>query len=289
MKDRRLTILVVPEDSRRVRKIVLSRWMIQAASCLALVVVCAIGLLTYGYVQRGIDGEELASLRQENVAQRLKLARLAEELESLDRELVLLAQNHAQVESLVAKEGQKGEALSGIGGPPETDDSAGGSDLQARIDQVRRQIELQRLSQEEIQATLNDQRSLLAAKPSGWPVQGWLTSTFGMRISPFTGKRKMHEGLDIAARTGTPVFATADGVVTEAGTAPGYGKLVVIDHGYGYKTYYGHNSRIFVKIGQRVRRGDKIAAVGSTGSSTGPHVHYEVRRNGVPVNPRKYL
>ncbi|RME39929.1 MAG: M23 family metallopeptidase [Deltaproteobacteria bacterium] len=263
--------------------------MIQAASCLALVVVCAIGLLTYGYVQRGIDGEELASLRQENVAQRLKLARFAEELESLDRELVLLAQNHAQVESLVAKEGQKGEALSGIGGPPETDDSAGGSDLQARIDQVRRQIELQRLSQEEIQATLNDQRSLLAAKPSGWPVQGWLTSTFGMRISPFTGKRKMHEGLDIAARTGTPVFATADGVVTEAGTAPGYGKLVVIDHGYGYKTYYGHNSRIFVKIGQRVRRGDKIAAVGSTGSSTGPHVHYEVRRNGVPVNPRKYL
>lgn len=289
MKDKHLTILLLPEDSRRVRRIVLSRWMIRAGMALALAAVFAVGLLAFGFVRRGIDGDELVRLRQENVEQRIELARLSSELEAIDRNLVLLSQNHAQVESLVGEKENGGEALTGIGGPPENDIDAGGSDLQARIDQVRRQIELQRLGQEEIQATLNDQRSLLAARPTGWPVQGWLTSTFGMRKSPFTGKRKMHEGLDIAARTGTPVYATADGIVTESGTAPGYGKLVVIDHGYGYKTYYAHNSRIFVKIGQRVRRGDKIAAVGSTGSSTGSHVHYEVRRNGVPVNPRKYL
>jgi len=110
-----------------------------------------------------------------------------------------------------------------------------------------------------------------------------------MRRSPFTGKRKMHEGVDIASRTGTPVFATADGIVSKAETAAGYGKLVVIDHGYGYKTYYAHNSKIFVKVGQRVKRNERISAVGNTGSSTGSHVHYEVHLNGVPVNPKKYL
>jgi murein DD-endopeptidase MepM/ murein hydrolase activator NlpD len=93
----------------------------------------------------------------------------------------------------------------------------------------------------------------------------------------------------LRARTGTPIFASADGIVSRAETAPGYGKLIVIDHGYGFKTYYGHNSKFFVKVGQRIKRGDRIAAVGSTGSSTGSHVHYEVRRNGVPLNPRKYL
>jgi murein DD-endopeptidase MepM/ murein hydrolase activator NlpD len=99
----------------------------------------------------------------------------------------------------------------------------------------------------------------------------------------------MHEGLDIAARTGTPIFASADGIVSRAETAPGYGKLIVIDHGYGFKTYYGHNSKLFVKVGQLIKRGDLIAEVGSTGSSTCSHVHYEVRRHGVPHNPPNFL
>jgi murein DD-endopeptidase MepM/ murein hydrolase activator NlpD len=150
-------------------------------------------------------------------------------------------------------------------------------------------IDLQRTSQEEIQGFLNDQRSQSAAKPVGWPTRGWITSNFGMRNSPFTGRRKMHEGLDIAARSGTPITATADGIVSRAETASGYGKLVVIDHGYGYRTYYAHNSKIFVKVGQRVKRGEKVAAVGSTGSSTGSHLHYEVRLNNAPLNPRKFL
>jgi murein DD-endopeptidase MepM/ murein hydrolase activator NlpD len=99
----------------------------------------------------------------------------------------------------------------------------------------------------------------------------------------------MHEGLDIATRTGTPVLATAAGIVREVGSDPGYGKLVVVDHGYGYTTLYAHNSQIKVKVGQRLKRGDLVALAGNTGRSSGPHVHYEVRFNGVPVNPHKYL
>jgi len=183
----------------------------------------------------------------------------------------------------------KSDSPVGIGGPAESDASHGFSEVQRRIDEVRRQIDLRRESQEEIQGILNDQRSLLAAKPMGWPTKGWMTSSFGLRKDPFNSQRKMHEGLDIAARTGTPVTATADGIVSSVRTEPGYGKMVVIDHGYGYRTYYGHNSKNFVKVGQRVKRGDRIAAVGNTGRSTGSHVHYEVRINGVPVNPKKYL
>jgi murein DD-endopeptidase MepM/ murein hydrolase activator NlpD len=183
----------------------------------------------------------------------------------------------------------KVDNLAGVGGPAEEDVATEFADLQRQIDQIVQAIDLRRESQEEIQGFLNDQRSLLAAKPVGWPVKGWVSSSFGIRADPFDGGRRMHEGVDIASQTGTPVFATADGIVSQAETAPGYGKLVVIDHGYGYKTYYGHNSKIFVKVGKRVKRGEKVSAVGNTGRSTGPHVHYEVRRNGVPLNPRKFL
>ncbi|MDO9081209.1 MAG: M23 family metallopeptidase, partial [Desulfuromonadales bacterium] len=148
---------------------------------------------------------------------------------------------------------------------------------------------LRRESQEEVRGFLTEQSSLLSSKPSGWPSRGWLTSNFGIRNSPFSGQRTMHEGIDIAARVGTPVYATAAGIVSRANVENGYGKLVVIDHGYGYKTYYGHNSKLMVKVGQRVKRGDLIASSGNTGTSTGPHVHYEVRLNNVPLNPRKFM
>jgi murein DD-endopeptidase MepM/ murein hydrolase activator NlpD len=137
--------------------------------------------------------------------------------------------------------------------------------------------------------SLSERQSLLAATPSIKPVQGWYTSKFGYRISPFTGRPTMHQGLDIAAAPGTPIYATADGVVSFAGYDPGYGKLVSIDHGYGVVTRFGHTSQIFVEVGQHVHRRDLIAAVGNTGRSTGPHCHYEVRVNNVPVDPHNYV
>jgi murein DD-endopeptidase MepM/ murein hydrolase activator NlpD len=116
-----------------------------------------------------------------------------------------------------------------------------------------------------------------------------MTSKFGYRLSPFTGRPMMHQGLDLAAPPGSPIVAPADGIVSFAGYDAGYGKLVSIDHGYGVVTRFGHTSQIYVEVGQKVKMGDVIAAVGSTGRSTGPHVHYEVRVNGVPVDPRNYL
>ena len=126
--------------------------------------------------------------------------------------------------------------------------------------------------------------------PAGRPVtHGWLSSYFGMRTDPFTGHRAFHTGLDFAGKLGSDVVAVAAGVVTYAGKRSGYGNLVEINHGNGYSTRYGHNSKILVNVGQTIKKGQVIAKMGSTGRSTGPHVHFEVLINGHAVNPKKYI
>ncbi len=132
---------------------------------------------------------------------------------------------------------------------------------------------------------LND----MTSTPSLWPVIGRITGSFGERMDPFSGEGAFHTGMDISSQYGDAVRVTADGVVIEADERAGYGRLVVVDHGYGLTTYYGHLSTFNVVAGEQLRRGDTIGNVGVSGRSTGPHVHYEVRINGAPVNPMRYL
>ncbi len=290
MSAKKFTILVIPEGSHKVRRFKLKRRLLHAVAALVVLFLVGVSLLGFDYYRISFDRHELGRLKSQNLEQQKEMRLLAARLSDLRQEMVVLAQNDAKVRVMAKLSGPKPDTLAGVGGPPEEVEVADEfTALQRQIDRLGQAIDLRRQSQEEIQGVLNDQRSLLAAKPEGKPVNGWLTSNFGMRKDPFNGRRKMHEGVDIAARTGSPVIATADGIVSQAGTKTGYGKLVVIDHGYGYQTYYGHNSKIHVKVGQRISRGGKIASVGNTGRSTGPHVHYEVRRNGVPLNPRKFL
>ncbi len=134
-----------------------------------------------------------------------------------------------------------------------------------------------------------EQQKILASTPSIWPTKGILTSGFNWRIDPFTGLREFHQGLDIATQLGNPVVATADGIVIESSSKKDYGNYVIILHNYGYKTIYAHLKKRLVKVGQKVKRGDVIGLVGSTGKSTAPHLHYEVRVHNKPVNPLDYI
>lgn len=161
--------------------------------------------------------------------------------------------------------------------------------LSIRIDRAVKDTQLKEQGVLKLWEALSERQSLLNATPSIKPTRGWFTSRFGYRIDPFTGKPVMHSGIDIAASPGTPIYAPADGVISYVGYESGYGKMVSIDHGYGVITRYAHNSRIFVEQGQRVSRRDVIASVGSTGRSTGPHLHYEVRVHGVAVDPMNYI
>lgn len=141
----------------------------------------------------------------------------------------------------------------------------------------------------ELDQYLLDRESFLKATPTLLPARGWITSYYGPRMSHYSKRVKMHEGLDIGANIGTQVIAPADGVVTGAGEKPGFGFYVQIDHGYGIETLFAHNSKIDAKKGDFVKRGDPIAKVGNSGLSTGPHLHYEVRVNGTPVDPLYYI
>lgn len=287
---KRFTILIIPEGSHRVRRFAVglsaAKWAAGAALCCVLL----IAGLTVLALRGNFDRNEHERLREQARVHQQEMGQLAAKLETMRKELVVMAQNDAKVRVMSKLTKPQGDPLGGVGGPAVGDEPADSlATLQRQIDDLRREVDLRRVSQEELQGFLNDQRSLLGARPAGLPAKGWVTSTFGVRRDPFDGQRRMHEGLDIAARTGTPVISTAAGIVREVGSEPGYGKFVVIDHGYGYSTIYGHNSRILVSVGQRVKRGDVIASSGNTGRSSGPHVHYEVRLNGVPVNPQKYL
>lgn len=292
MPNKKYTILLIPEGSHKVRRYMLgSHWLysIAATFCVVLLLGC---LVLVDYFRTNVDRSELKRLRVQNQLQQNELREFANRLEDVRKEMVILAQNDAKMRALAQishPTGTQENIQVGIGGPVENAPESEMSNLQQQIDQIRASIDLRRESQEEVRGFLTEQSSLLSSKPTGWPARGWFTSNFGIRKSPFTNKRTMHEGIDIATRVGTPVYATAAGIVSRSQIEGGYGKLIVIDHGYGYKTYYGHNSKLNVKVGQRVKRGDLIAASGNTGTSTGPHVHYEVRLNGVPLNPRKFI
>lgn len=141
----------------------------------------------------------------------------------------------------------------------------------------------------QIDQYLIDRNSFLKATPTLLPVKGWITSYYGPRMSHYSGRVKMHEGLDIGASRGTKILSPADGLITFSGKKPGFGHFVQIDHGYGIETIYAHNSKNTIKKGEIVKRGQLIARVGNTGYSTGPHLHYEVRINGTPVDPLYYI
>lgn len=163
------------------------------------------------------------------------------------------------------------------------------STVSVRMDRVIHGTELKEKEVMQLWKDLSDKNDLLLSTPSIRPTMGWISSNFGTRSSPFTGDTTIHKGLDIAADMGASIRAPASGVVSYSGMDEGYGKLISVDHGHGIVTRFAHCSQIYVKVGQRVRRGDVIGAVGNTGRSTGPHLHYEVRLNGVPVNPEKYI
>ena len=140
-----------------------------------------------------------------------------------------------------------------------------------------------------VRSDVDKRNQLAAATPSIWPTHGWLSSTMGNRADPLTGEKDFHPGLDISADTGDAVYSTADGKVTHAASAGNYGNLVIVDHGYGLETRYGHLSVFKATVGQAVKRGDLLGLVGSTGRTTGSHLHYEVRANGRILNPLQLL
>jgi murein DD-endopeptidase MepM/ murein hydrolase activator NlpD len=242
----------------------------------------------------------IANQSNEIFAQRKQIQKFANEINSLKSNLVKLNKFEKKIRIIANIDNpSEKDNLFGVGGsiPEDLDPklplTEKHNSLIREMHEQARELNLASVSQEKVfESLINDlkrKRNLLSSTPSIWPTKGWLSSGFGYRISPFTGLREFHKGFDISSREGTPVIATADGVVTFVGKNGFYGNMIKIDHGHGMMTRYGHLEKMLKKRGDAVKRGDVIALMGNTGRSTGPHVHYEVFLNGLPVNPQKYI
>ncbi|HPA14454.1 MAG TPA: M23 family metallopeptidase [Desulfobacterales bacterium] len=232
--------------------------------------------------------------------QRVQIRKFADEINSLKSKLVNLNNFEKKIRIIANIEKAEDQGgLFGVGGsmPEDLDPGISLKENHSALmremhDQVK-QLNLASIKQEDsFESLLNylkEQENLLASTPSIRPTEGWISSKFGYRESPFTGRREFHKGMDIANRKGTPIVASADGVVTYSGSKGFLGNLIVIDHGHGIVTRYAHADKLLKQQGEKVKRGDTIALMGNSGRSTGPHLHYEVRLNGISVNPSKYI
>lgn len=230
--------------------------------------------------------------------QSTQIASMAGKLQLLQDDLARVQQFDSKLRVMLNLDKDPADVTSNVGGPGGATTQAlplYRQELMARrvhglLEQLSNDTRMEELQQQDLLHSLRENREVLASTPSIWPAEGYLTSTFGRRSSPFgTGGTDFHKGLDIANRPGTPIRAPAKGIVTFAGWDGGYGNCVVINHGNNISTRYAHMEQIFTKLGQTVTRGDTIGAIGNTGRSTGPHLHYEVRIGGVCVNPMKYI
>ncbi len=212
-----------------------------------------------------------------------KLSFYTAQFTQLESTIVTLKKAETEFERLLSF-GTKNKILENVDTKVTAHDT-GSIDMDMLQEQIRKTVE----SVGAIKDFLKDQKDIYIATPRGWPIDGRVTSEFGPRENPRDGSPEFHSGIDISAPDGTPVRATADGIVSFAGWSRGSGNLVVLEHGFSYSTCYAHNSSITVSVGKKVRRGDIISYSGSTGDSTGPHLHYEVRHSGKAVNPREFI
>lgn len=293
--------MVIPDGSGASRKLQVSTGVLKMVA--AGTTVLLLSALVFGYVtvSRRLDLSHAAQLERENAMLAEQLGRLHSQLTDLSDTLATIAQRDSKYRVLANLDPIDPQVLeAGIGGPtaPGYDDAlAEAGVLGRRAGEVRvdlnamiRRANLLASSFEEATDSLASQNQRMEATPSIMPTQGWLTSGYkSMRMHPILNYARPHKGVDITAPKDTPILASAAGVVKSTGWRSGFGNTVTISHGYGVLTKYAHASKILVKPGQRVARGDRIALVGKTGLATAPHLHYEVHVNGRAVNPLKYV
>jgi len=300
--ERRWTVMVVPHGSGASRAVEVSQTVVKALVGIGSVVSLAFLVLGAAAISRGVNITRSRALENENRVLADEVQRMRERLVGLTDTLNKFSEREQELRLLAGlTPTDTGVQRAGIGGPAgawsERDSLAaigpkGQEAIAARVDvdALSRRADILVRSLNEAYGSLAKQRERLAATPSIMPTAGWISSAFAReRIHPILHLARPHEGIDVTAKMGAAIEAPAAGVVTDVKWEEGYGNMLTIDHGGGLVTRYAHCSQILVSRGKRVKRGDVIAKVGSTGLSTGPHLHYEVWVNGHAVDPVKYV
>lgn len=302
-------IIIVPQESARSKRLTLSTLTIRILQVAGLFLIPLVSFslyTTHSYQNAMMDEREMTAEKKEILSQQdylvMRLARLEKEIyrsetmmgrleDSIERRHPELTRGVGPVDPNPEDAFEK--KAKAMAAPASPIKEAGKGVTASRLHQIMDQLEGRMGDLHgQIKHGFEEQKETVVffdSFPNMLPVPGWVTSAFGYRRSPFNGRPAMHYGLDIASPTGTHILAPADGLITMAEFQGGYGRKVVIDHGFGVETIFGHASQILVKEGKKVKRGDPIARVGSSGHSTGPHLHYEVHVDGMPVDPLDYL
>jgi len=308
---KKISFVVLSNSGAPAKQMCASKASIRLVGVFILACLISVGYVVYDYFQLKqtmvhlqTRASHLTNELTEIQSQRQQIQEFASEINSLKGHLVSLNNFEKKIRIIAnIEKTDDSNNIFGVGGSiPEDLDArlplmekhnSLMRDMHEQINELNRASIHQKGEFESLLKSLEDQQNLLASTPAIRPIsrgeKSWVTSSFGFRRSPFTGQREFHRGFDISTRKGTPILATAEGVVTFVGKKGLLGNTVIIDHGHGMVTRYGHCSKFLKKRGEKVKRWEPIALVGNTGRSTGPHVHYEVRLNGIPVNPYKYI
>ena len=288
------TFIVIPHASPQLHKLKLpvrTLHLLAGIGILSFFVVVALG---FSYAKMAFKAADYDKLQTENTDLKIQKKNLEVVTLKLGEKLSNLESISAKIQTLIENDSAKRNKTNGP--------AIGGSKVDYTTAELLRSANLQdgldllkgRTAEMESQLSMLEQVAMKRATqllftPNIWPVRGMITSHYGNRADPFSGEEELHLGLDISALYNTQIHAPADGVILYAARKAAYGNLLIIDHGNGLTTRYGHLARPLVKVGQTVKRGDIVGLVGTTGRTTAPHLHYEVRRNDRPVNPRTYL
>lgn len=302
-----ITLLCIDDYGRPIKQASFSKKVLWTLSLFFMAGLIFFGYFVVDYFQKSrssFKAEKLHTRLESQSAliadQRKQIQAFGDKINELKNNIKALNEFENKIRIIANLEKKKkGAGLFGMGGtlpedintaiPLKKDHKRLLKEMHEQIELVNEASTIQHNGFKSLLIKLKDKRNLLASTPSIWPAKGWISSTFSYRTSPFTGRREFHKGLDIANRVGSPIFAPANGVVTYAKKKRLIGNMMIIDHGYGITTKYGHISKFLKNTGEKVKRGEKIALIGNTGRSTGPHLHYEVRIKGVPVNPQNYI
>ena len=292
------TLMIIPNRKSGVKKISVPKVFLRNILIGFVLIILATLYVVYDYASIKRDRAELARLRTQTKEQSQQLRDLGMKIDGFSDRMEELRQIDKKIRVLAYETGRDKKLQLGIGGPDNEnrikdllnkDHDKIVDGMRKGIDKLNEDATEREKSFNELLVFLHEQKSILASTPSLWPVTGWVTSAFGARQSPFRSGVEFHRGMDISTRFGKEIIAPADGLIVSRGYDSQDGNFVKMDHGHGFGTAYLHLSRIAVKQGARIKKGQIIGYVGDTGRSTGSHLHYSVFVNNIPVNPKRYL
>lgn len=300
-EQKKLSFIIISSKTNKKIQFSIPQWIVIASSILIISLIIGTANFSYKLIHANKEltyvNERLYQLAEENDLQADEITYLRTKSSTIEEKLAGLNELQNQVLNMVGLEAKAHENKSistflvSRSDPRGTvkEEDLEDIDFELEMEMLNELIEKQRDSMEQLIVDVEKQLKYIESQPNLMPSAGRITSPFGYRISPINRKREFHSGIDIANKTNTDVYAAGSGIVTFAGYNGAYGRMVIVSHGYGYTSVYAHNNKLQVKVGDKVSKGDVIAKMGSTGRSTGPHLHFEIRVNGQAVDPKTIL